>query len=190
MKYYKIFLNTKILIAMSMVSLLSLVITTAMPQVVKANVVEDAVDGVRDLAEGVVDGVVRIITSAPESSFPVIGEVEPAYELWVLATAYSSEVGQTDNTPCIPAMHTFNLCTYYEQFGRADSIAANFLYLGSQVEFESAELPYVGNHKFMVRDRMNSKYNGQNRIDIWMPSKQQAIEFGARRVKIKVYPRR
>ncbi|KKS52756.1 MAG: hypothetical protein UV18_C0005G0190 [Candidatus Magasanikbacteria bacterium GW2011_GWC2_42_27] len=48
-----------------------------------------------------------------EIVFPVSEDSEPRREMWVVATAYSSDPAQTDASPCTPAMN-FDLCTYSE----------------------------------------------------------------------------
>lgn len=117
-------------------------------------------------------------------SFPVSGEIDPRKTVWVTMTAYSSEVGQTDDTPCIPAMHTYNLCENYEKYGAQDTIAANFLPLGTQIRFPDL----YGDKIFTVRDRMNARY-GWGRGDFWMPERAQAIDFGVQQVKMEIYYR-
>ncbi len=100
----------------------------------------------------------------------------------VVATAYSSEVGQTDSTPCIPAMYTFNLCEYFKKNGVEDTVAANFLPLGTEVRFPDI----YGDKVFIVRDRMNAKYNGKSRIDFWKKDRGGAVKFGVNRMKMEV----
>ncbi len=156
-----------------------IVLTSVFPQAVQAR----AASVIEDFAS-------RLVEEEVKPQFPETEDVAPSYEIWVLATAYSSDVGQTDSTPCIPAMWTFNLCTYYKDYGHADTIAANFLPLGKKVRFELKGNEGIGDHRYTVRDRMNSKYNGTRRIDIWMPTRAQAVAFGVRRMKMKVYPYR
>ena len=91
------------------------------------------------------------------------------------ASAYNSLAAQTDSSPCITA-NGFNLCEH----GIEDSIAANFLKFGTKVKIPEM----FGDQVFVVRDRMNKKYN--NRIDVWMKEKQDAKNFGVRVVKIEV----
>lgn len=100
----------------------------------------------------------------------------------VVATAYSSEAAQTDSTPCIPAMWKFDLCENFAKTGIEDTIAVNFLPLGTEVRFPEV----YGDKVFVVRDRMNAKYNGKSRIDFWMNKKSDAIKFGAQRMKMEV----
>ena len=88
----------------------------------------------------------------------------------VLATAYNSEVGQTDSTPWTTA--SGSRC-------RNGVIAANHLPMGTKVIIEG-----FGNQVFTVEDRMNKRY--AKRIDIWMPHRNQAIKFGVRKIKYYV----
>jgi len=90
-------------------------------------------------------------------------------------TAYTSEVGQCDASPCITA-NGFNLC----QHGIEDSIAANFLRFGAKVRIPEL----YGDKVFVVRDRMNSRY--QDRVDIWMKDKTQALKFGLKYARIEI----
>jgi 3D (Asp-Asp-Asp) domain-containing protein len=115
-------------------------------------------------------------------NFPESSAREARYVLYVVATAYSSEVAQTDDTPCIPAMWKFDLCEYYDIYGVADTIAANDLPLGTKVRFPDV----YGDKVFTVRDRMNRRYTGKSRIDLWKPERSEAIQFGVQRMKMEV----
>jgi 3D (Asp-Asp-Asp) domain-containing protein len=90
-------------------------------------------------------------------------------------TAYNSEPGQTDNSPCITA-NGFNVCEH----GVEDTIAANFLKFGTKVRIPEL----FGDRVFVVRDRMNKRYS--NRVDIWMNNYSDAIKFGVKTAKIEV----
>jgi len=90
-------------------------------------------------------------------------------------TAYNSEPGQTDDTPCITA-NGFDVCKH----GKEDTIAANFLKFGTKVRIPEL----FGDRVFIVRDRMNSRYT--DRIDIWMVNKSDALKFGKRVAKIEI----
>lgn len=92
-----------------------------------------------------------------------------------LITAYNSETGQTDNSPCITA-NNFNVCNR----GVEDTIAANFLKFGTKVKIPEL----FGDRVFIVRDRMNKRY--PNRIDIWMKNKKDAMKFGSKIAKIEI----
>lgn len=115
------------------------------------------------------------------AGFPVSEDRSPIQKIQVVATAYSSDVGQTDNSPCIPA-DGYNLCDHYEKYGEGNTIAANFLPLGTQVR-----LPEVfGNKVFIVHDRMNKRY-GRGRIDVWMPTREEAKKFGVKYMELEMY---
>jgi len=90
-------------------------------------------------------------------------------------TAYNSEVGQTDDTPCITA-NGYDLCKDFVE----DTIAANFLKFGTKVRIPEL----FGDRVFTVRDRMNKKH--PNRIDVWMNDRHDAISFGIKTAKIEV----
>lgn len=90
-------------------------------------------------------------------------------------TAYNSEVGQTDDTPCITA-NGFNLCLS----GKEDTIAANFLPFGAKVKIPEL----FGERVFTVRDRMNKRHT--SRVDVWMKDYDDAIHFGIKVAKIQV----
>ncbi len=90
-------------------------------------------------------------------------------------TAYNSEPGQTDDSPCITA-NGFDVCLH----GEEDTIAANFLPFGTKVQIPDL----FGERIFVVRDRMNKRH--ANRIDVWMKDKDDAIQFGVKVAKIQV----
>lgn len=81
--------------------------------------------------------------------------------VWV--TAYSSTEEETDDTPFITAQGT----------GVRDGIvAANFLSFGTLLQIPKL----FGERIFVVEDRMHRRKI--NFIDIWMPTKEKAEEFG------------
>jgi len=93
----------------------------------------------------------------------------------VVITAYNSEPGQTDDSPCITA-NGFDVCAN----GVEDTIAANFLSFGSKVMIPEL----FGDRVFTVRDRMNRRFS--NRVDVWMLAKQDARQFGVKFAKIQI----
>lgn len=90
-------------------------------------------------------------------------------------TAYTSEVAQTDNSPCTTA-NGFNVCEH----GVEDTIAANFLKFGTKVRIPEL----FGNRVFIVRDRMNKRH--PERLDVWFKDKGAAIKFGIRTARVEV----
>ncbi len=97
---------------------------------------------------------------------------KPRIIRWVTITAYSSTVDQCDDTPFIAASnkHVYD-----------GMVACNFLPFGTKVKFPDV----FGDKIFTVDDRMNKKYN--SRIDIWMPTREQAKQFGAQYLKVEIY---
>lgn len=111
----------------------------------------------------------------PENKNKPAKPVERIYSDWHIITAYNSEVGQTDDSPCTTA-NGFNVCIH----GKEDTIAANFLSFGSKVRIPDL----FGDRVFIVRDRMNSRFH--DRLDVWMINKMDAKKFGVRLAKIEV----
>lgn len=89
----------------------------------------------------------------------------------VTTTAYSSTVDQCDSSPFIAAS------------GRRvhdGMVAANFLAFDTKIR-----IPEIfGDKIFIVEDRMNKRF--QNRIDIWMESREEALRYGVRNVNIEI----
>jgi len=102
------------------------------------------------------------------SNAPVEKEIVKNKKL-VLVTAYSSTVDQTDSTPFITASGTHV---------HDGTIAANFLKFGTKVKFPSL----YGDKIFTVEDRMKSNY----KVDIWFPTRQEAKNFGVKRVEMEI----
>ncbi len=101
-----------------------------------------------------------------ENPAPIAIEVQAAPEpvtYTVKATAYSSTPEETDDTPFITATG---------RRVRDGIIAANFLPFGTKVMIPE----HFGEKVFVVDDRMHSRK--KNWIDVWMPSKAQALKFG------------
>mgnify|MGYP002624636553 CR=1 FL=1 len=96
-------------------------------------------------------------------------------EMYVSSTAYSSAVAKTDATPCITA-DGFNVCAN----GVENVVAANFLPFGTQIQIPEL----FGDRIFTVHDRMNNRY--YYKVDVWMTSRDRAIQYGIRNVKIRI----
>jgi len=89
----------------------------------------------------------------------------------VVVTAYSSAPDQTDSTPFIMAngKHVYD-----------GAVAANFLPFGTLVKFPDL----YGDKIFTVEDRMHPRFS--HRMDIWMPSREEALRFGLRRTTVEI----
>ncbi|HOC53663.1 MAG TPA: hypothetical protein PK476_03010 [Candidatus Pacearchaeota archaeon] len=90
----------------------------------------------------------------------------------VVITAYSSCPLETDDTPFLTA----NGSQVQEGI-----VANNLLPFGTKIRIPEL----YGNKVFVVQDRMSYK-KGYYHVDIWFPSKEQAINFGAIQTYIEV----
>ncbi len=156
--------------------------STLVPQKVEAkdNIVSSALKSIAGVFSSN-DDEIEDSGDAP-NTFPEVEDREPTRVIAAVMTAYSSEAAQTDASPCIPADWKYNLCEHYEKYGEQNTIAANFLPLGTKVRFPDL----YGDKVFTVRDRMNARY-GVGRGDIWMPSKAEAKKFGVKKVTMEIY---
>jgi len=91
------------------------------------------------------------------------------FQIWL--TAYSSVPEETDDSPLITATNK----TVRDGF-----IAANFLPFGTKVKIPE----FFGNKVFVVEDRMSRRKT--DFMDVWMPSKEKAAQFGIHRAEVVV----
>lgn len=89
--------------------------------------------------------------------------------VWV--TAYSSSPDETDDTP---------FTTASGKTVRDGIVATNLLPFGTKIQIPEL----FGNKVFVVEDRMHPRKT--NVVDVWMPSKEDAIRFGAARTEIVI----
>ena len=92
---------------------------------------------------------------------------QAAKEIRVWATAYTSHPMETDDTPLVTASGSIV---------RDGIVASNFLPMGSKLKIPAL----YGDKVFVVEDRMNTRYNNTNTIDIWFESRADALQFGRR----------
>ena len=90
----------------------------------------------------------------------------------VILTAYSSTIGQTDDTPFITANGT------YVHDG---IVANNGLPFGTQIKIPEL----YGNKVFSVEDRMHWRM-GDYHFDVWFPTYEQAKNFGVKYAYVEV----
>ncbi|MDP6571866.1 MAG: hypothetical protein QF747_03500, partial [Patescibacteria group bacterium] len=96
---------------------------------------------------------------------------EVNYSRWVVVTAYSSTIDQTDSTPFITASGSHV---------RDGIVASNFLRFGTRVRFPDM----YGDKIFVVEDRMALR--NSHKIDIWFTTREQAKQFGIKYIKVEV----
>jgi len=111
-----------------------------------------------------------LVVKAPGEVYVGIEIIEPdnTFLGWRIITAYSSCPEETDDTPFVTASN---------QRVRKGIIATNELPFGTKVVIE-------GLGEFEVQDRTNSRYG--YRVDIWMSSKAEALNFGRQTREIYV----
>src|SRR3989344_256314 len=110
---------------------------------------------------------------APSYGADVMPPEKPkVLDMWI--TAYSSSEDETDDTPHITAIGTPT---------RDGVVATNMLPIGTLVRVPE----YFGKKVFVVEDRMHPRKRWV--LDICMPSKAQAKEFGSYLTKIEVIKR-
>ena len=100
------------------------------------------------------------------------GDKQPIKVIYVTVTAYSSTPDQTDDSPFITANGTWV---------HGGTLAANFLRFGTKIRFPD----YSGDKVYVVEDRMNQRYT--YRADIWMPTREEAKQFGVKYLKMEIY---
>ncbi|MBI2639839.1 MAG: 3D domain-containing protein [Candidatus Sungbacteria bacterium] len=86
-------------------------------------------------------------------------------------TAYSSSPDETDDTPFITASG---------KRVRHGIVASNYLPLGAKIKIPDI----FGETVFVVEDRMHRRFN--DRIDIWMPTKRDALVFGKKLAEVEI----
>ena len=116
------------------------------------------------------------VEAAPDYSalgvrLPQAADRPARFTVQVLVTAYSSTPDQTDSTP----FTTANGTTVH-----TGVLAANWLPFGTHVRIHN----HFGDQVFVVEDRMNERF--ATRADIWMPTREQAVAWGARYVTVEV----
>lgn len=130
---------------------------------------------IADTAEASIKNVIKDEESAIKNHLPVNKDKDIKKTVYYKVTAYNSEAAQTDGSPCTTA-NGFNVCEH----GVEDTIAVNFLPFGSKVRMPEL----FGDRVFVVRDRMNSRFNSY--IDVWMQNRSDAVKFGVQYAKVEI----
>ncbi len=116
--------------------------------------------------------VIQQMTLLPLISHLSSENTETLERFEVIVTAYSSSVRETQGDPFITASGA-----------RVEDgiVANNFLPFGSQIR-----LPEIfGDKIFIVKDRMHSR-KSPYQVDIWFPSREDALEFGAKLTEMEI----
>lgn len=97
---------------------------------------------------------------------------EAKRHMLVRSSAYSSTPDQTDRDPFTTAS---GLTVH------PGTVAMNCLPIGTKIRIPE----YFGDQIFTVEDRMHDRW-GCGKIDIWMPTREQAVAWGIPRVHIEI----
>lgn len=128
-----------------------------------------SINSAEDMA--ISNGAVFAKNSLPEAK--ITHYIDTKRTMNVVVTSYSSSVDETDSTPYVTASGAFV---------RPGVAASNVLPFGTKFRIPD----FFGNTVFTVEDRMNSRYNGKNWIDIWFESKAKAQSFGKQVAEIEI----
>ncbi len=121
---------------------------------------------------GYVDHQVPLVNQAFILPFANLPGPDICQKVTVVVTAYSSTPEETDDTPFITAANTSV---------RNGIIANNALPFGTRVR-----LPEIfGDAILEVEDRMHWR-KADNHIDVWLPSKEEALHFGVKFTTMEV----
>lgn len=123
-------------------------------------------------SSSIINGAIVAKTVLPEVKKEVASK-EIGSSMRVVATAYTSDPLETDDTPFTTASGTYV---------RPGVAASNVLPFGTK--FKMPKL--FGERIFVVEDRMNSRYNGKNIVDIWFADKDEAYSFGKKSATIEI----
>ena len=99
------------------------------------------------------------------------GRPEQVSKFLMYVTAYSSSVDETDSTPFITASGTRT---------RDGIVASNLFPIGTRLKIPEL----FGDRVLVVEDRMHGRFT--DRIDVWMPSKWRALDFGKKRAAVEI----
>ena len=152
-------------------AILALFINVLIPGRVSAHQLPQAISG---NSNAVIVQALAIQDNSPSElpSLPAVPDKPVLKKMVVRASAYSSTVDQCDGDPFTTASGTKV---------RDGIIAVNGLPFGTLVRIPS----HYGDKIFVVEDRMNARW-GNNRIDIWMPNRGAAMDWGVRTVTIEI----
>ncbi|ASN80382.1 MULTISPECIES: 3D domain-containing protein [Deinococcus] len=155
--------------------------TPALPSSTLAtDAVRDAITAIANAPTPAQDArAAAIAQAATQVSAPIAATRSTGRSAVVRATAYNSLAAQTDSTPFITATGT-------RVRNGVVALSRDLLRLfpyGTRITIQDLSGRYnFGNQVFIVEDTMAARK--VNSLDIWMPSRNQALQFGARSVRI------
>lgn len=85
-------------------------------------------------------------------------------------TAYTSSPDETDDTPFITA----------------SGATTGHGVIACPPKYDFGTKVIIGDTEYVCEDRMNPRYHSQERFDIWVETKEEALEWGVRKVSVEV----
>ena len=113
-----------------------------------------------------------LVIQKPKAKLISTPEPKVTQRIKMTITAYSSTPCQTDSTPFITASNSWV---------RKGIVANNFFPFGTKIRIPE----YFGDKIFVIEDRMHWRKSNEH-IDIWFPTKQEAINFGITRAYVEI----
>ena len=113
-----------------------------------------------------------LVIQKPQAKIVLTPRPKVINRIKMTITAYSSTVCQTDSTPFITASNTWV---------RKGIVANNFFPFGTRIRIPE----YFGDKIFVIEDRMHWRKSNEH-IDIWFPTKQEAINFGITKAYVEI----
>ncbi len=152
-------------------SLASLILNLSFPTIQPAAAAAPPPTSVNSLAD-IQQTVVAPANTELVSKLPAVSDKPVKKRLVVRASAYSSTKDQTDGDPFTAASG---------QKVHDGMIAMNGMPFGTEIRIPD----YYGDKVFTVGDRMHRRW-GNKKIDIWMTTRAEAIQWGIRTVTIEI----
>ena len=158
---------------------------------------------------GPAEGIMEDTVPYEDPANPVLAVDETFDEVLATITAYTSSVEETDNTPCLSASGV-DLCKLIkgQEILWIDNLVGSIATTTGIATDKIIACPkkydfgtIVGIPKkldgglsyydeYICLDRMNSRYDGEERFDIYFggpENRQKAMEWGVQKLKVKVY---
>ncbi|OGY68780.1 MAG: hypothetical protein A3B94_00815 [Candidatus Jacksonbacteria bacterium RIFCSPHIGHO2_02_FULL_43_10] len=124
-------------------------------------------------SKDLVPTVASVYTDTTDQKIVQSPDYQVVWDRYMTITAYSSTPDQTDGSPYLAARG------HVVHWGM---VAANDLKIGTQVRMPDL----FGDQVFTVLDRMNARYSGGWRLDVWMPVRDDAKRFGKRYTRVEI----
>ena len=122
----------------------------------------------------IVNGAILADAELPQTDVKKAKPQQAKDSMRVTVTAYTNDPAETqDEYPGMTASGTYT---------RPGVAASNDLPFGTK--FKVPKL--FGDRIFTIEDRMNTRFNGTNYVDVWFASKTQAIQFGKRAAVLEI----